>query len=659
MEDQNGNIWCSSRSDGIFVLSPNLEPLVQYSRFSSGANKIPGDIVPYIFSDSKNRQWIVTYSWLGVREKENSKTIVTDKRLASLFGIELLDKRILFSQISGGISQLIKTAGRFDFIQLPQFEIHNFFTHLYQNRRGWLYVNKDISSILIVDPEKNFETIKELSIKKEVFSYYEELNSNIIWIATKNGLVRLNQENWKLKTFTVAHGLPDQQIYSVIGDDMRTLWLTTNRGMVRFFIEEERFQVFSIFDGLQGFEYNSNSFLKRSNGEFWFGGTHGINIFKPNEVKNLQVKPNPTITDIIINNESSPDYLEDAETKTTNVSLIKKLVLDNDQNDLIFNVAALEYSDPSANEYRFQMVVDRDTIVRKGKKHTFEYPNMQPGNYALIYNASNSDGVWFEDREKRLDITINPPWYETWWARTLFLLIIIGGIYAYYRYRIAQIQKEARYKQLIAETETAVLRLQMNPHFIFNSLNSINGYLLQKDKYAASNYLGQFATLMRKVLDFSAEPLIEVGDEIEILELYMQAESMRFPGKFKYSLPQNEDLDIMDCLIPPMLLQPFVENSILHGFNKHTQNGQIDVQFWEKDDGLYCSVSDNGMGRQAAAQKNTRAKTHESKALEITKRRLELLKTKKGITPSLEIIDLKDKNNRPAGTKVLLRLPVL
>ena len=246
--------------------------------------------------------------------------------------------------------------------------------------------------------------------------------------------------------------------------------------------------------------------------------------------------------------------------------------------------------------------------------------------------------------------------------------------YGYLKYRLIQIKKEgilkrkefiiqrkeAKCKQLIAETKSALLRLRMNPHFIFNSMNSINSYILQKDVDTASDYLHRFAKLMRMILKFAAKPLIAVSDEIDLLTLYLQTETMRFEKKFNYEFDLKNELDPDEFVIPTMILQPFVENAIWHGISSKTEGeGKIKVSFWEENESLFCSVEDNGIGRAASQQVSQKAKTHESKALSITEHRLQLIKPKNGVSAAFEIQDLTDAAQNPAGTKVLLRFPIL
>ncbi len=165
---------------------------------------------------------------------------------------------------------------------------------------------------------------------------------------------------------------------------------------------------------------------------------------------------------------------------------------------------------------------------------------------------------------------------------------------------------------------------------------------------------------MRMILKFAAKPLIAVSDEIELLELYLQTEAMRFDKKFSYDFDLKDDFDPDEFVLPTMILQPFVENAIWHGLSsKNEGEGHIKISFWQENESLLCSVADNGIGRDASGQISQKAKTHESKALSITEHRLRLLGNKNGVEASFEIHDLVDAAQNPAGTKVVLRFPLL
>lgn len=230
--------------------------------------------------------------------------------------------------------------------------------------------------------------------------------------------------------------------------------------------------------------------------------------------------------------------------------------------------------------------------------------------------------------------------------------------YGAYRYRLGEIIKRQNLekaaneaKRLAAETETAVLRLQMNPHFIFNSLSSIDAYILKGEKNEAHNYLICFADLMRGILNNSEKPKTSLEDEIELLTTYLTTEQMRIGPNLGFSFHVAEDLDTYDTEIPTMILQPFVENAIWHGISPKKAPGHIRISFRKEDGFLICEVKDDGVGRTA----NASDKKHESKAIEITNRRLTLLSDKNSSYKSYcKIIDELNEHGMPAGTTAQL-----
>ena len=266
-----------------------------------------------------------------------------------------------------------------------------------------------------------------------------------------------------------------------------------------------------------------------------------------------------------------------------------------------------------------------------------------------------------------MSITITPPWYQTWWARSLFALLFALALYALYRYRINQVRKaeafkrkEAEYKQLVAENETAVLRLQMNPHFIFNSMNSISSYILQKDIDTANDYLNRFAKLMRMILKFAEKPFLSVSQELELLEQYLNTEAMRFEDKIGYEFKVADDLDPDEVILPTMILQPFIENAIWHGLmQKKGPRGKLDLTIHQSNNHLVCIIEDNGIGREAAsALKSKSAERRKSYGMKITSDRLAMLNKLAGANASVQVIDLKDERDQATGTRVELMIPL-
>lgn len=232
------------------------------------------------------------------------------------------------------------------------------------------------------------------------------------------------------------------------------------------------------------------------------------------------------------------------------------------------------------------------------------------------------------------------------------LLLSFFGFILYKRRRdlLAQ-KKEAEFNFLVSDTELKALRAQMNPHFIFNSLNSIGDYILKNNNEAAQDYLSQFAKLMRMTLENSEFSEISLSDDIKFIELYLQIESKRLSGRFSYTVTIDKNIDAENTLIPPLILQPFIENSIWHGF-KSKENGHILIEIMEENGVLVCSVDDNGFGRRIG---NPKIRTKKSLGIAITENRIKIMNIQKKTNGALQIID--KPNN--AGTRIVLKLPLL
>ena len=226
---------------------------------------------------------------------------------------------------------------------------------------------------------------------------------------------------------------------------------------------------------------------------------------------------------------------------------------------------------------------------------------------------------------------------------SLFLLIITGMFF----YRKKQ---ESDFNLKVADTELKALRAQMDPHFLFNALNSINSYILKNDTESATNYLTKFARLIRKTLESSTEKEVLLKDDIEVLKNYLDIEQKRLNHNFTYSIEVNDDIDPSNTLIPPLILQPFLENSIWHGIAQMKNSGHIKLQFKKENNLLFCTVDDNGVGRNLNETKHTENK---SIGINLTKNRIDILNTQKKTKGSMTIID------KPQGVRVEVKLPLI
>ncbi len=233
-----------------------------------------------------------------------------------------------------------------------------------------------------------------------------------------------------------------------------------------------------------------------------------------------------------------------------------------------------------------------------------------------------------------------------------------------YRFRIKQVRREEQMKtefnKKLAEVEMAALRSQMNPHFLFNCLNSINRFIQRNEPDEASAYLTKFSRLIRLVLDNSRSDIVSLRDEMKALRLYVELEAMRFVGRFSYSIEIASDLDTSSIEVPPMLIQPYVENAIWHGLmHREGGGGQLIVRVYPWENRLYIEVEDNGVGRKMARELKSKSATlHKSHGMKVTAERIEIINEIYEAEATLRIEDLFSENGKAAGTKVKLSLPL-
>lgn len=224
--------------------------------------------------------------------------------------------------------------------------------------------------------------------------------------------------------------------------------------------------------------------------------------------------------------------------------------------------------------------------------------------------------------------------------------------------RIEEELKQLKIRSI--ELEMQALRAQMNPHFIFNALNSINNFIQQKDETQASDFLIKFSKLIRAVLEYSTLPLISLGQEMEVLRLYIGLESLRFKYKFVHTFLFADELDLDSIKLPPLLLQPFVENAIYHGLLPKNSPGSLSIDLQEYQKTIRISIKDDGIGRKASFLKKSGANiNHEPKGINISCERIKIFNGKTSDENLIEIIDLEDQNRISTGTEVIINLPIV
>jgi ligand-binding sensor domain-containing protein len=326
-----------------------------------------------------------------------------------------------------------------------------------------------------------------------------------------------------------------------------------------------------------------------------------------------------------------------------------------DQNNLVFEFGIRDFSNAENNFVSYRLLGLDDKWINGNQKNEALYHNLPSGKY--IFQVQVVEGE--ESTITSYSFKITRPFWRRWWFITLASLAIAFSIWFFMRSRIKRIQSteqmKAEFSLQINELESKALRAQMNPHFLFNSLNSIRLFILKDEVDNAADYIAKFSKLLRMILNYSRQDMITVYDEIQSLKLYLEFERLRFDQDFDFDL-QIDGQEVLDCQIPPMIIQPFIENAIWHGLMPRTEEGgKIRVSFQKQHSGLYVMVQDNGIGREKAKENNRKRSLKEgSVGLQITKDRLRSLTLRTKKQNEFEIEDLIDENGRAIGTLVTL-----
>ncbi len=550
------------------------------------------------------------------------------------------------------------------------------------DKKGYIWQGGD-NQIMVweLGVNEKLTLVKKIDNTYEDNCFFEDRNLDIMWVASSQGLLSINSETFDCYSITERDGMPNHYIYAVLRDGRQNLWFSTNRGIICFNpdIKPYQFRSFTTFDGLSSNEFNIASALQDSRGYLWFGSTKGVDVFHPDSIQDLGHAPQLAIVGLKIHDQ---EWRGD-----TAIEVVHRIQLPYNQNTLRLELAAMEYLDPERNKFKVLLQLDNEqtTWTDLGTQNFVTYANLKPGKYTFKFIACNAEGIWNDEKEARvLYIDIAPHWSDTWWFRTLLAALILGFVAVatalYYRYQLRaqqlqneKIQREAERQRMelekivaladgqrkVAESEMKLLRSQLNPHFLFNAMNSINRYILSNEKEKASEYLGQFAQLTRSILDNSRNRTIALADELKMLHHYLSLENHRFRQQINWTFTISPDLDEEDVQVPSMLLQPFAENAILHGLAPKG-GGHIAVEISEQENRLQCIIRDDGVGRQISTSLPTNEKPkHASVGMRLIAEQLDAFAGLEGQSASIAINDLKDAEGKPTGTEVIIILPLI
>jgi hypothetical protein len=383
--------------------------------------------------------------------------------------------------------------------------------------------------------------------------------------------------------------------------------------------------------------------ILRHMGKIWIATTQGAVCLDPEFIK-PRLKGPPLTFDTIQVNGVNRRFRDD-------------MIFPANQNNLFFKFRAVSFLTPNTIQYRYQLDgIDTAAIVTPNPE--VRYSGLRHGRYFLHVKASYSDN--FKTVEERtFSFVIRKHWYETQLFYLLMVLTLAGAIYGLFLIILSDLKNREKQKQRLLEAEKRSLLSQMNPHFIFNSLNSIQHFIIQNDDLQANNYLTNFSSLIRKILDNSKKNLITLSEEISTLTLYLEMEKLRFEEGFDYVIHRDPGIDYNEVMIPPMILQPYVENAIWHGIMPLKAKGLLTISFSRKDMFYHCVIRDNGIGRENAGRLKGKKEPHNSTGMTNISERVSLMNQINKQKIRLTVSDLKNEDQTAAGTLIEIIIPII
>lgn len=481
------------------------------------------------------------------------------------------------------------------------------------------------------------------------------------WVRTKGmGLflfVKKQNTFQKVMEINTFNGLPNNVVHSIKLHKDR-LWAVTAAGICAIDLNKKHsngnlyVSRFGENDGITIRDWVFGRLEVGDDGEIWFGGLGGLVKLSGNAKLTYSTKPVLFIETVSVNNAniSADDRFQQGNGF---FHLPVNPTLAHNNNNVSFSFRC-NYFGTGTVSYAYQLKgLNKETITIDNEALPINFYNLNPGHYSFVLTAITPNGE--ESDQVTYEFTIKPPFWQTLWFRLLIAAASIGAIYYFIRERDKRNALQNKVELQMSELKLTALQSQMNPHFIFNSLNSIQNYIIQQKPLDAARYLSKFSKLIRCILDQSFSHLKPLDEILETVEMYIELEAFRFNNEFTWDIITGNDDELLNITLPPMLLQPFVENAILHGLMPRKGNKHLSIGISGQKQKLIITIDDNGIGRKPIENRQN----HISRGEQLTGDMLAALKQIKGVESSVTYIDKIDANGLPSGTTVVLSIPYL
>jgi hypothetical protein len=493
--------------------------------------------------------------------------------------------------------------------------------------------DKAISFLPNLNPAGGFDDLMVLSITESA--------EGTIYASSKSGLYKFHEDLMGFVKDPLPISYSNIEIYK-IHPHGNYLWLLTSKGLLRYNTLNNWITDYSIIVDIH-FSVTKAAIIALDNGNLVVGGRNGIAILQPDKIGIDHALPIIFFTQLKVFGKDFIPF----------INISKKIELLWSDNFFSIHFGTDKWDKKQQFNYLHKLEgFDKDWVNQTGNDGLIQYTNVPTGTYVFKMKAADVSGQLIGN-EISFELYIKPPWWQSWWFKGLILLFISGVIIALWRLRLNDLKQKLHNVSL----NQKLLRLQMNPHFIFNSLSSIQAYIYSNEQHLAGQYLSDFARLIRLILENSRHELITLDREIETIRLYMTLQRLRFENKFDFDAFVDPALDTETCYVPPMLTQPFLENAVEHGVQTIQKRGKIELFFNLTPTCIKVKIIDNGIGLTASVKRNQPKRLQqESLSLKICRDRLALIEKKSGIKIAFEIKEIVQQEE-VCGTLVQFDIP--
>lgn len=537
--------------------------------------------------------------------------------------------------------------------------------HVHGCPNGMILMATDRGEVYSVDRDNRCKLqLKEFGSKGIIRNFYDD-RSGDVWIIY--GGRALRRYSWKGDSLVYKEELTKNKVLNsnnveeLCFDKMGLLWVVTSSSI--FVIREVSPQgqhryykiiaYFSKNDLLDGDSFSEKITLD-SQGDIWIAFEKQLIRFFPQKILNNKALPPVTKIEDIKLNLQATDWRSYADSLDGIFQVPVGLQLPHDKNTLGIYFKAVQVSGTEGVQYSYQLEGFKNSWSTPGPDDFISFVNLPHGNYNFRVKSKLPGSDW--GKEAVFTFRISPAFWETWWFRTLVVLTGSFLIILAFRYRINQISTAVELKNKLHELELKALKSQMNPHFIFNALNSIQALILDKRSREAGDYISKFARLLRQVLENSDTNIIPLEKELYSIRLYIIIEKLRLNFDVQFDLDIDPAIIPEREMLPSLILQPFVENSLWHGLSKKQGEKKLSIRIRVEQDWFLIEISDNGIGRARASENyGLFPEGHLSKALSICRQRL-LSFNQPNKTDPIRYIDHFDDKGEPSGTTVVLKI---